>query len=255
MRKASWIAAIVVGALLIVGGAATWWVVSDTLAAQQITVSADADCLAGDEVNGPFSAYCEAKVIEKHFTFSRRMYGSDARNSMEPEEFAGMVRGVRAIEAGCQEVGSLAGVEIVDRLAVEEALELTSTAHLAERSMTTLSGGERQRVSIAAALAQGGTILLLDEPFGALDEFTRERMNIELLRIVDQFKATSLFVTHNITEAIFLADKVCVMTPRPGRLAKIIDVPFPRPREIDIEVTPEFNEIVAEVREVLGGDH
>ena len=66
MRKASWIAALVVGALLIVGGAATWWVVSDTLAAQQITVSDDADCLAGDEVNGPFSAYCEAKVIEKH---------------------------------------------------------------------------------------------------------------------------------------------------------------------------------------------
>ena len=66
MRKASWIAAIVVGALLIVGGAATWWVVSDTLAAQKITVSDDADCLAGDEVNGPFSAYCQAKVIDKH---------------------------------------------------------------------------------------------------------------------------------------------------------------------------------------------
>lgn len=118
-----------------------------------------------------------------------------------------------------------------------------------------LSGGMQQRVALARLLQTGADILLLDEPFGALDEFTRERMNIELLRIVDQFKATTLFVTHNITEAIFLADKVCVMTPRPGRLAKVIDVPFKRPRDISIEVTPEFNELVAEVREVLGGDH
>jgi NitT/TauT family transport system ATP-binding protein len=113
----------------------------------------------------------------------------------------------------------------------------------------------QQRVALARLLQTGADILLLDEPFGALDEFTRERMNLELLRIVAQFKATTLFVTHNITEAIFLADKVCVMTPRPGRLAKIIDVPFKRPREISLEVTPEFNELVAEVREVLGGDH
>jgi NitT/TauT family transport system ATP-binding protein len=118
-----------------------------------------------------------------------------------------------------------------------------------------LSGGMQQRVALARLLQTGADILLLDEPFGALDEFTRERMNLELLRIVAQFKATTLFVTHNITEAIFLADKVCVMTPRPGRLAKIIDVPFKRPREISLEVTPEFNELVAEVREVLGGDH
>jgi NitT/TauT family transport system ATP-binding protein len=118
-----------------------------------------------------------------------------------------------------------------------------------------LSGGMQQRVALARLLQTGADILLLDEPFGALDEFTRERMNLELLRIVAQFDATSLFVTHNITEAIFLADKVCVMTPRPGRLAKVIDVPFKRPREISLEVTPEFNELVAEVREVLGGDH
>jgi len=118
-----------------------------------------------------------------------------------------------------------------------------------------LSGGMQQRVALARLLQTGADILLLDEPFGALDEFTRERMNIELLRIVAQFNATTLFVTHNITEAIFLADKVCVMTPRPGRLAKIIDVPFKRPRDISIEVTPEFNELVAEVRGILGGDH
>jgi NitT/TauT family transport system ATP-binding protein len=118
-----------------------------------------------------------------------------------------------------------------------------------------LSGGMQQRVALARLLQTGADILLLDEPFGALDEFTRERLNIELMRIISQFKATTLFVTHNIQEAIFLADQVHVMTPRPGRLAKIIDVPFPRPREISLQVTPEFNKLVAEVREVLGGDH
>jgi NitT/TauT family transport system ATP-binding protein len=118
-----------------------------------------------------------------------------------------------------------------------------------------LSGGMQQRVALARLLQTGADILLLDEPFGALDEFTRERLNLELLRIVGQFNSTTLFVTHNILEAIFLADQVHVMTPRPGRLAKIVEVPFARPREIGLLVTPEFNELVAEVREVLGGDH
>jgi NitT/TauT family transport system ATP-binding protein len=118
-----------------------------------------------------------------------------------------------------------------------------------------LSGGMQQRVALARLLQTGADILLLDEPFGALDEFTRERLDLELLRIIAQFNSTALFVTHNIAEAIFLADQVHVMTPRPGRLAKVINVPFKRPREISLEVTPEFNELVAEVREVLGGDH
>jgi NitT/TauT family transport system ATP-binding protein len=116
-----------------------------------------------------------------------------------------------------------------------------------------LSGGMQQRVALARLLQTGAKILLLDEPFGALDEFTRERLNLELLRIVDDVDATSLFVTHNISEAIFLADQVMVMTPRPGRLAKIVDVPFARPREISLMQTPAFNEMVSEVRTILGG--
>ncbi len=117
-----------------------------------------------------------------------------------------------------------------------------------------LSGGKQQRVALARLLQTGADILLLDEPFGALDEFTRERLNLELLRIVAEVRATTLFVTHNIAEAIFLADHVMVMTPRPGRLAAIVDVPFARPREIELQQTPEFNALVAQVRGILG-DH
>ena len=116
-----------------------------------------------------------------------------------------------------------------------------------------LSGGMQQRVALARLLQTGADIVLLDEPFGALDEFTRERLNLELLRIVDEVGATTIFVTHNITEAIFLADTVIVMTPRPGRMAKFVDVPLSRPRELKMQVTPEFNRLVEEVREALGG--
>jgi len=94
---------------------------------------------------------------------------------------------------------------------------------------------------------------LLDEPFGALDEFTRERLNLELMRIQSDLDATILFVTHNIQEAVFLADRVFVMTPRPGRLAATIDVPLPRPRTIEMTKSPEYNDLVFNIRDTLGG--
>ena len=117
-----------------------------------------------------------------------------------------------------------------------------------------LSGGMQQRVALARLLMTGANVLLLDEPFGALDEFTRERLNIELLRIHARVGATTMFVTHNIAEAIFLADEVLVMTPRPGRLAQVIQVPFEHPREIGLTRTQEFNDMVFNVREILGAD-
>ena len=115
-----------------------------------------------------------------------------------------------------------------------------------------LSGGMQQRVALARLIQTGADIMLMDEPFGAPDEFTRERLNVELMRIVGELKATTLFVTHNIQEAIYLADRVMVMTPRPGKIAEIIEVKFERPRDISIQTSREFNIIIEQVRDTLG---
>ena len=132
-------------------------------------------------------------------------------------------------------------------------LSLVDLSEFSDRNVQDLSGGQQQRVALARSLAPSPEVLLLDEPFGALDEFTRERLNVELLRIQREVKATILFVTHNIQEAVFLADDVFVMTPRPGRLAKIVGVDLPRPRDISLTKDANFNQRVFEVRDILGG--
>ena len=114
-----------------------------------------------------------------------------------------------------------------------------------------LSGGMQQRAAIARALSTEPELLLMDEPFGALDALTRERMNLELQRIVLETSSTVVFVTHDIPEAVFLADRVVQMTPRPGRVNKILSVSVEKPRDVDLQTTPEFNEIVRSLRHEL----
>ncbi len=114
-----------------------------------------------------------------------------------------------------------------------------------------LSGGMRQRAAIARALSYDPHILLMDEPFGALDAMTRDAMNLELQRIWMETAKTVILVTHSITEAVFLADRIVLLSPRPGRIDTIYDVPFARPRTIELQTTAEFQQIARDLRHRL----
>jgi NitT/TauT family transport system ATP-binding protein len=143
----------------------------------------------------------------------------------------------------------LRGANKVDRRArASELAALVGLTGFEKSYPRELSGGMRQRAAIARALSTEPELLLMDEPFGALDALTRERMNLELQRIVLETKSTVVFVTHDIPEAVFLADRVVHMTPRPGRVRQILPVDIPKPRSVDITTTPEFNEIVRKLR-------
>ena len=137
----------------------------------------------------------------------------------------------------------------------QEMLELVELGKFGDHFPWQLSGGMQQRVAIARALAFEPKLLLMDEPFGALDEFTRERMNIELLRIWQQTGITVIFVTHSIPEAVFLSSKIVVMSPRPGRITQVIDNPVPYPRTFETRETAPFFEKVTQVRELLRDAH
>jgi NitT/TauT family transport system ATP-binding protein len=132
-------------------------------------------------------------------------------------------------------------------------LKLVGLAGFESKTPRELSGGMQQRVAICRALVHEPDILLMDEPFGALDALTREEMTLELLRIWSEKPKTVLFVTHSITEAVVLADRVVVMSPRPGRVAEIIEIKSPRPRSFSLENDTAFHEASRRIRQLIFG--
>jgi NitT/TauT family transport system ATP-binding protein len=141
--------------------------------------------------------------------------------------------------------------EAKDRERIAGLVELTGLAGFERAMPRELSGGMQQRASIVRALAQDPAVLLMDEPFGALDAFTRDEMNLLLLKLWSENRKTVVFVTHNIGEAIFLADRVVVMTSRPGRLARIFDIDLPRPRTIEMTFEPRFISLIQEIKQTV----
>ena len=134
---------------------------------------------------------------------------------------------------------------------VSRVLELVELTGFNKKFPWQLSGGMQQRASIARALAFDADILLMDEPFGALDEIVRDHLNEQLLKLWNTTKKTICFVTHSIPEAVFLSSKIVVMSPRPGRISKVIKSNLPNDRTLDIRESKEFLDIAAQVREVL----
>jgi NitT/TauT family transport system ATP-binding protein len=138
------------------------------------------------------------------------------------------------------------------KVRAQELLELVGLGDAGKLYPYELSGGMQQRVSIARALMHDPEILFMDEPYGALDALTRETMGLELLRIWEMKRKTVVFITHSVNEALFLADRVLVMSPRPGRVAEDFKVDLPRPRDLDVMSTPGFAEAAQHLRHLLG---
>ncbi len=132
-----------------------------------------------------------------------------------------------------------------------ELLERVGLGSFLDRYPRELSGGMRQRVSICRALLHEPPLLLMDEPFGALDAITRDQMNLDLERIWEQSRKTVIFVTHSVPEAIFLSDRILVMSPRPGRIVANIEIGLPRPRTLDIRDLPEFSKYNRQIRKIF----
>jgi len=151
------------------------------------------------------------------------------------------------------EIMGIAGAERVERAA--RYLDMVGLKGFERKFPWQLSGGMQQRVSIARALSFEPELLLMDEPFGALDEITRDRLNVELLRLWEKTGKTVIFVTHSIAEAVFLSSRIVVMSPRPGQILEVIPCDLPQGRTLDARETPQFLEIAHKVRVALRKGH
>ena len=193
---------------------------------------------------------------------SRGRVEVDGREVLRPIPSVGMVFQApvllkwRTIESNVLLPAELSGRDPHDyRRRAGELLRLVGLAEFAQKLPRELSGGMQQRASLCRALLLDPPLLLMDEPFGALDAMTRDEMNLELLRVWGEGsreRKTIVFVTHSIPEAVFLADRVMVMTPRPGRLGRVFDVPLPRPRTVASRAVPVFGALTLAVHEAIG---
>lgn len=183
----------------------------------------------GKEVNGPPDNI--GMVFQRDALLDWRTI---ERNIMLPIEFA-----KKSTQAAAPSMAKL--------------LKLTGLTDFGDRYPRELSGGMRQRAAICRALIDSPALLLMDEPFGALDALTRDQMNVELQRIWLEIRNTVIFVTHGISESVFLADKVAVFSPRPGRILEVIDIDLPRPRKLAIRESAEFGAYTQHIRRLFEG--
>jgi len=162
----------------------------------------------------------------------------------------------RTVRANVELLAELHGMKSKERAAkAQEAIDLVGLTGFEKNLPKQLSGGMRMRASLARSLTLEPELFLFDEPFGALDEITRERLNDELLRLFVEKQFAGLFITHSVSEAVYLSTKVVVMSGRPGGIVQTFDVPFPMPRDPDIRFTPEFAALVGDVSHALREGH
>jgi NitT/TauT family transport system ATP-binding protein len=199
--------------------------------------------------------------LEKHTSGSIEINGMSPQQARESRAYGYVFQAAalypwRTIEKNIAlplEIMGYAKTEQQKRIA--ETLDLVNLSGFGKKYPWQLSGGMQQRASIARALAFDADLLLMDEPFGALDEIVRDHLNEQLLRLWDRTNKTICFVTHSIPEAVYLSTKIVVMSPRPGRVTDVIESTLPRERPLDIRETPEFLEIAHRVREGLRAGH